>query len=257
MNKKLFFIVVMTAGIVINLLAQDARDIADKALSAIEFESMEMTSKLSIFDNRGNVRERQVIVATKKFGEIVKTLIKFISPADVRGTAMLIHDYKTDADDMWIYLPSLRKTRRIVSTEKGKNFMGSEFTNADMSKPNMDDFVYKLLGSEEVNGKMSWKIETACKDKNITVENGFSKKISYIDKNSYLTYKVEYFDPAGAMHKVMLISNYKKQSNGRHFAFDMEIKNLQNERKSQMVVEKFQLGSKLNEDSFSVSNLDK
>ena len=94
MNKKLFFIVVMTAGIVINLLAQDARDIADKALSAIEFESMEMTSKLSIFDNRGNVRERQVIVATKKFGEIVKTLIKFISPADVRGTAMLIHDYK-------------------------------------------------------------------------------------------------------------------------------------------------------------------
>ena len=76
----------------------------------------------------------------------------FTSPADVRGTAMLIYDYENKDDDMWIYMPAIRKIRRIVSSEKGKNFMGSEFTNADMSKPNMNDFDYRILSSETYSG---------------------------------------------------------------------------------------------------------
>lgn len=257
MKKNLFFLLILTGSLSINLIAQDARLIADKALSAIEFESMEMISRLSIFDQRGNVREREVVVATKKFGKVIKTLIKFNSPADVRGTGMLIFDYENEPDDMWVYLPSLRKSRRIVSSEKGKSFMGSEFSNADMSKPNMNDFEYKILGSEEINGKSSWKVEALSKDKNIAVENGFSKKVSYIDKNSYLTYKVEYYDLDGTFHKIMLIDNYKKQNNGKYFAFKMDIQNLKNSRKSLMVIEKFQLGSKLDENNFTVSNLEK
>lgn len=257
MNKKFFLVFILAISFVTNLIAQDARSIADKALSAIEFESMEMTSKLSIFDQRGNVRERQVVVATKKFGNIIKTLIKFISPADVKGTGMLIYDYENEADDMWVYLPSLRKSRRIVSSEKGKSFMGSEFSNADMSKPNMNDFEYKLLGTEEINGKLSWKVESVSKDRNIALENGFSKKVSYIDKNTYLTYKVEYYDLDGSFHKIMHIDNYEKQNNGRYFAYKMDIKNLKNERRSLMVIEKFQPGSKLDENNFSVSSLEK
>ena len=135
--------------------------------------------------------------------------------------------------------------------------MGSEFTNADMSKPNMNDFNYNMSGTVTISDKLCWKIESVCKDENIENENGFSKKIIYVDKNNYLTHKVEYYDVSGELSKVMTIGNYQKQINGRYFAFHMDIKNLQNERKSEMIVEQFQLNSAMNEDSFSTSALEK
>ncbi len=89
-----------------------------------------MTSTLKIYDNKGNVRVREVSNAMAKFSGTTKTLFKFLSPPEVKGTTILIYDYENKDDDMWIYMPSLRKTRRIVATEKGKSFMGSEFSNA-------------------------------------------------------------------------------------------------------------------------------
>ncbi|MDP2423619.1 MAG: outer membrane lipoprotein-sorting protein, partial [Bacteroidales bacterium] len=133
--------------------AQDARKISDDASKAIEFSSLEMVSTLRINDGKGGVRIRQVANATRKFGGVTKTMIKFLAPPYVKGTTMLIYDYEDKDDDMWIFLPSLRKSRRIISSEKGKSFMGSEFSNADMSKPNLDDFNWKMYGSELVDSK--------------------------------------------------------------------------------------------------------
>jgi hypothetical protein len=236
--------------------ASSPREIAEKASNSIEFKAMEMVSTLKIFDNRGNVRERQVAVAVKKFGETNKTMIKFLAPADVKGTAMLIHDYENKGDDMWVFMPSMRKTRRIVSSEKGKSFMGSEFSNADMGRPNIDDFNYTLLGEETINGKTCWKIESTSKTEAAAEEYGFSKQIAYIEKGTYLTHKVEYYDLYNDLLKIMTISDYKKQSNGSFFAFRMEMENMQNGRKSLMTVNQFQLGSNLKESDFSTTSLE-
>ena len=89
-----------------------------------------------------------------------KRIIKFLSPADVKGTGILIFDYPEKSDDMWIYLPALRKTRRIVSKEKSKSFMGSEFSNANMTAPGLDDFTYATIGEEELEGKFCIIIES-------------------------------------------------------------------------------------------------
>lgn len=257
MRSRFFIIIFLALTMAVSGHAQDPGDIAERAAGVIEYESMEMTSTLNIYDNRGNVRVRKVALATRKFGEVTKTLIKFISPADVRGTALLIFDYEDKPDDMWIYMPSLRKIRRIVSSERGKSFMGSEFSNADMSKPNLNDFTYSLHGTHEVNGLICWKVESKCKDENIAQENGFSRKLAYIEKNSYLTHKVEYYDLNDELQKILTFSKYEKQKNGKYFAFMMDIENLQNKRKSVMIVDQFQLGSELTESSFSTTNLNK
>ena len=237
--------------------SQDPREIYDKSSKTIEFESMEMVTTLNVYDNKGNSRVREVAVATNKFGETTKTQMRFLSPPDVKGTTILVYDYEDKSDDMWIYLPSLRKVRRIVSTEKGKSFMGSEFSNADMSKPNTTDFDYKLLGSETLDGKDFWKIESTCKTKEIADENGYLKRVSYIEKSTYLSHKSELYDKTGKLFKVMTMSDFRKQPNGRYFAYTMEMKNVQNNRRSEMKVNQFQLGSKLDENHFSVSNLEK
>ncbi|MBS4013159.1 MAG: outer membrane lipoprotein-sorting protein [Bacteroidetes bacterium] len=237
--------------------ANNPRDIAEKASNSIGFTSMEMSSTLKIFDNKGNVRERQVAVATKKFGDTYKTMIRFLAPADVKGTSMLIFDYEEKGDDMWIYMPSMRKTRRIVSSEKGRSFMGSEFTNANMSKPNFDDFNYSTIGTETIDGKEFWKIESICKTESIADEYGYSKQVAYIEKLSYLTHKVEYYDRYNELQKIMTISDFRKQSNGVYFAYYMEMNNVQNGRKSVMTVNLFQLGSSLKETDFSTTSLEK
>ncbi len=256
MKTKSYIVAVFSGFLFLNVLhGQDARQIADKSSDAIDMKAMEMVATLSIQDDKGNERVRQIATATKMFNNVTKTMMKFLSPADVKGTTMLVYDYEDKDDDMWIYLPALRKTRRIVSSEKSKSFMGSEFSNADMSKPNMDNFSYKLLGSESIAGKDCWIIEITCSDEDIEDENGFIRKVMYIEKTTYLARKMEYYDLDDELHKVMTINDYQKQSNGGYFAFSMEMKNVQNNRKSTLKVDQFQLGSSMSESSFSASNL--
>jgi len=170
---------------------------------------------------------------------------------------MLVYDYTDRNDDMWIYMPALRKMRRIVSSEKGKNFMGSEFTNADMSMPNIDDFEYKLMGEEIVNGKSCFVIESKSKNETVESQYGVSKRISYIEKSSFLTQKIDYYDLYGELNRVQTIKEYKKQPNGNYFAFYMEMENMQNGRKTVMTIDAFQQGSALTENTFSPAMLER
>ncbi len=257
MKTKLLIIAIILAVHAEPVFTQDARQIAERASDAIDVDAMEMSATLRIYDHRGNVRERELAVASRNFDNVHKTLMRFLSPPDVRGTAMLIYDYDDKGDDMWIYMPSLRRTRRIVSSEKGSSFMGSEFSNADMSTPNLEDFNYKLLGEETINGKNCWIVESTAKTPEIAEENGFNKQIAYIEKGTYLTHKVKYYDFHDELHKIMTISDYRKQPDGNYFAFKMEMKNVQNDRKSVYVVDQFQLGSELQERDFSTTALEK
>ena len=236
-------------------LGQDAREISKKANDAIQMNAMEMVSTLKIISAKGEERVRTISTATGKFGEVSKTLIRFIEPAEVRGTTLLIFDYENKDDDMWIYMPALRKTRRIVSSEKGKYFMGSEFTNADMSKPSLDDFDYKLLGEETINNVKCWIIEASCKNESIAEQYGYSKKTSYIEKTHVTPQRIEYQNKDNEIIREQTFKDYRRQPSGNYFAFNMEMINKKNNRRSIIITEKLQSGSTLQESFFSASTL--
>ena len=238
-------------------MSQSAREISDKAAKTVEISTFEMAQTLKIIDAKGNERIQKTSSKSLKTADGTKTLMVFNAPADVAGTSMLIYDYDVKEDDMWIYLPALRKTRRIVSTEKGQSFMGSEFTNADMSKPNIDDFEYKIISSETINGKACHVIEATPASKESLNSNGFSRKVSYIDKENYLCYKIEYYDLKGRHLKTQIIGDYRAVEGGNFFYYEMEMKNEQNGRKSVLVTDKFKAQSQMSEAQFSPSNLDK
>lgn len=251
--KTQLILTAIALAAVITVKAQDASEIADKSSKNIEFESSEMVSTLKIYDDKGNVRVRQVTAATKKFGQVTKTIMKFLAPADVKGTAILIYDHENKDDDMWLYLPSLRKTRRIVSNDKGKSFMGSEFSNADMSKPNHTDFDYKIAGNTRYSDKACWQIEATAKSDEMVAKYGYKKKIMTIDKSTFLPYKTDLYDVSGSLIKSMTMQDYRKQSTGKYFAFKMSMLNHINKRHSEIIIDTFQLGSKLTENDFSVN----
>lgn len=250
----LILIAVLTAPV---LCAQNAKEIGKKALDVTQIDAMEMVSTLRIYDPKGRERVRQISTASKKFGETTKVITKFIAPADVKGIGILVNDYDDKEDDMWIYLPALRKVRRIVSSEKSKSFMGSEFSNADMSKPNINDYTFTLIGTELYVGEDCWIIESVPKNDDIINELGFSRKVTLIAKANYCTYKVIYYDADDELHKKMLISGYEEVGNGKFMARQMEVNNFQNGRKSVLTIDKLQMGSTLTENNFTPAMLTK
>lgn len=247
---------ILTTVLIISLqsaFGQNAREISDKASSAINLATFEMTQTLKIIDAKGNQRVRQTTSKSLKSTDSFKTLITFNSPADVAGTSMLVYDYDKKEDDMWIYMPALRKSRRIVSSEKSQNFMGSEFTNADMSKPNPDEYTYKLLPETKYDGSDCYVVEMTPISKDISTKMGFTKKTCFIDKSNYLTKKIEYFDASGKKTKEMMYKNYEMIDtvNKKYFAKYMEVVNLSNGRKSIITVDKINTKAQIKESDVS------
>ena len=251
--KKLFFLLNTILPLILSTYSeaasqdQSAAQIIRKATDLVDLKNTSMKISLKIYNSSGNVRVREINSYSISSQGATKTLIRFTSPPDQKGIAMLIHDYPDKSDDMWIYLPSLRKTRRMVSTEKGSSFMGSEFLNADMSRPDIEDFTYTFKKSSVIEGRDCWVIESLPVNETVARENGCSKKISYISKEDGLCYRTEYFDSKRVLERRQNIKKYKKCSSGRFIADFLESINEKNGRRSTIeisdIVEKVTLGS--------------
>ncbi|MDZ7796672.1 MAG: outer membrane lipoprotein-sorting protein [Candidatus Marinimicrobia bacterium] len=221
------------------LFAETARDIILSSRERSKLKGLEAVSTLIIRDAKDRERVRTTAMASKSYsGDIEKRIIRFLEPADVNGMGMLIVDYEDREDDMWIYLPVTRRSRRIVSSEKSSSFMGSEFSKADMSAPNPDDFHYVLLGEDEKQGRSCWKIEirpvsTAAED-----EYGFLRKITWITKKERVAVHSEYYDFDNILHKVLTVTDFESVSEAppRYLITHMKIRNVQDGRSSDMIM---------------------
>jgi len=239
----------------------DAKRIVDASFQATKLSGSEMLSTMTIFDSRGRERIRKIATVTKLYesGKTEKRLIRFLSPADIKGTGLLTYDYEKKDDDMWLFMPALRKTRRIVSTEKAKNFMGSEFTYADMTPPILDDFTYEMLGEEEVAGTACWKIEMTPADDDVADENGFSKRVTFIAKQDHVIRKAVYYDLDGELHKELTVDKVTEidPENHKYRPLHMMMVNKQNGRRSVLNVEEIQFNPDVKDEFFTTRYLER
>ena len=164
-------------------------------------------------------------------------MIRFIEPADVRGTSMLVFDNKNSADEMWIYLPALKKTRRIVTSEKGKSFMSSEFSNADMASPAIPDFTYRHLEKSGTNNQ--WIIESTPVNEDKADEYGFSRKISYVSMDKNQVQKMEFYNFDNELFKVIeiksFLSSQRRKIYGKEYAGEQPVTQAGNQRSSSAI----------------------
>ncbi|MCK5138052.1 MAG: MMPL family transporter [Bacteroidales bacterium] len=230
----------LVAFVYSSVSGQNPRDIINKSHEVVKVSSFEAVSTLTITDSKGNKRIRKNSMASMSLPDgTEKRIIKFLSPAEVKGTGILIFDYPEKSDDMWIYLPALRKTRRIVSREKSKSFMGSEFSNANMTAPGLDDFTYKMLGEELINGKACYKIEAVPVSSDLEDEYGYSQSLLWVDKKNYLVHQIRYFDFDGELFKTISNREFRKldEANEKYMITNMHASNHSNGRSSEMVME--------------------
>jgi len=149
-----------------------------------------------------NVRLKNLEVS----GDGDKSLSIFDEPADVKGTTSLTWSHSTKPDEQWLYLPALKRVKRISSKNKSGPFMGSEFAFEDIGSQEVDKYTYKYLRDENLGSTPTFVTERYPTDKN----SGYTKQIAWIEQDRYLALKVEYYDRKGTLLKTLTSSDYQQ-----------------------------------------------
>ncbi len=257
--KKLHVIIfcLLYAGL---MSAQSALDIMQNSREKTKLSGFETISTLIIRDAKQRERVRKTAMASKAYpGNIEKRIIRFMEPADVKGMGMLIIDKDNIEDDMWVYIPANRQSRRIVSSEKSKSFMGSEFANADMTAPNLQDFNFELLGEEMISNQLCWKIEMRPINASKEDEYGYLRKISWINKSNNIMVKSDYYDFENELYKSLNVLKYHELDpvNHKFIITNMKIDNIRNGRSSDMVMDQVLFNPNVPEKYFTIAYLEK
>jgi hypothetical protein len=143
----------------------------------------------------GNKEKRLMRHYAKEMDDgTIRGLMVFMAPADIAGTALLTWENKDRESDQWLYLPAQKKIQRIAKGSKKNYFMGTDFTYEDMEPEDIDNFQYTVLRSETVDGLDSWIIEAIPANKEKRKESGYAKRVMWINKQNYVTSRVEFHD---------------------------------------------------------------
>ncbi|MBW2589944.1 MAG: outer membrane lipoprotein-sorting protein [Deltaproteobacteria bacterium] len=177
----------------------DARDDGDNQISDME---------MILIDKKGKERIRKIHAFSKDKGEDILKLMFFQHPADVKDTAFLTIDYDDPDkdDDQWLYLPALKKTKRIASTDKSGSFMGSDLTYSDMTSRNLEDYdytFYEKAKEKEVKGAKTWVIWSIPRSKDIIKETGYEKSLIFVRHDNFFVIRALHWVRDGGYKKYM------------------------------------------------------
>lgn len=179
------------------------------------------------------------------------SLNEFLWPADVKGTKLLTHAFKEKSDDQWLYMPAIKRVKRISSRNKSGSFMGSEFSYEDMGSQEPEKFNYKYIAKGKYKGRPVHKIERVPKDK----YSSYSKQHIYDDVERKIVLKIEYFDKKGELLKVAEFSKVKKLYKDMYRALKIHMKNVQTKKESILTWKKRKLGVKVSKSKFQSTKM--
>ncbi|MCP4429443.1 MAG: outer membrane lipoprotein-sorting protein [Gammaproteobacteria bacterium] len=207
---------------------------------------------MELKNRNGDISVRQLRTLTLEvINDGDKIMSVFDKPTDVKGTSMLTFSHKQGNDDQWLYLPALKRVKRINSSNKSGPFMGSEFAYEDISSQEVEKYSYRWLRDEQLNGQDCFVIERYPLDK----KSGYNRQMVWIDKAEYRMQKVDFYDRKDSLLKTLLVSGYQQYLGKFWRAEEMEMTNHQNGKSSRLVSSNYQFQTGLNERDFNKNSL--
>jgi hypothetical protein len=175
-----------------------------------------------------------------------KSMVLFETPRDIQGTALLSHAKILDPDDQWLYLPALKRVKRISSSNKSGPFVGSEFAFEDFTAIELNKFDYEYIGVESCGGLQCDVVKRIPRYEN----SGYTKQVSWVDQVDFQLRKVEFYDRRGDLLKVLELSDYRKYENGIWRAHLLSMSNIQTKKQTDLVYETYAFDAELEDSDF-------
>jgi len=254
MKRVIAISVAILIGNYTPIMAQTAQErgleIAQAATKADEgFGSLQVNLKMILKNKNGQVSEREM---TNKVLELIedgdKSMVYFNTPKDVKGTSTLTFTHKVGSDDQWLYLPSIKRVKRISSSNKSGPFMGSEFAFEDLSSDEVEKYAYTFI--EEKDGLLIVEQDP------VDAKSGYSRRlVSYNKNKGYRIEKIEFYDRKNALLKTLLYSDYKQYRNKHWRPGKMVMTNHLSNKETTLLFSDYNLGLELSEEDFTENAL--
>ncbi len=253
-NKKIAFITLIIIFSTTNISAQTSAErgleIAKEAASRDDGWVDSTVSMQMILTNRhGLTSERNMrMKSLEVIGDGDKSLFIFDTPRDIRGTAFLTFSHIHKPDQQWMYLPALKRVKRISSRNKSGPFMGSEFAFEDLSSQEVERFTYNFLREEPCNnGANCWVMERFPVDK----FSGYTKQIVWLDSTEYKAIKIDFYDRKHSLLKTLTFLDYQQHLGKFWRANKMQMVNHQTGKSTKLLYENFQFNTGLTQADFN------
>jgi len=239
----------------------DGRWVMEQVDARDDGDNMIIDSVMILIDKNGRERRRDMKSFSKDKGKDTLRLQFFLSPADVKDTGFLTYDYYSgeEDDDQWLYLPDLRKTKRIATSDKSSAFMGSDFSYADMTRRVVDEWTYKILKEDEVGGHKVWLVEAVPVSKAVEDRYGYTKSIIFVRQDIFFEVRAIHVLNEGKKVKYMEVKELE-QIDGVWVATERWIKTTRSKRtlhSTKLIWDNVLMNQDLDESYFSVRQLEK
>ncbi|MBN1648348.1 MAG: outer membrane lipoprotein-sorting protein [Spirochaetales bacterium] len=251
--KKILF----TAGLLLSLAmsasALTADEIMDKVIDTQTADSSALDIIMNLQESNGETSQRRLQTLMCKSDGETKTITIFLEPARVKNTRFLTISHKDRADDQWIYLPALRKVKRIAAGEQEGSFMGSDFSYSDMSSGNLsdDNAKHTLLREEQLDGYDCYVVESLPGS-----DSTYAKTVVWADKKTWLTVKVEFYRKSdSSLQKLLRCSDFT-QNSGRWYAATTVMETVETGHKTILEIKQVKYGIKIDPGYFSTRFLE-
>jgi hypothetical protein len=233
--------------------AQKGLDIARAADRANDgFSAEKATVTMELINAHGDVTRRKLILESlegKDDGD--KSKVTFEWPADVKGTKLLTWTHRSRDDDQWLYLPAIKRVRRIGGSNKTGSFMGSEFAYEDLASTEVEKYTYKYVDEPRVGARDTYRLERVPVDR----DSGYLREVVWLDKEFQNPLRVEYYDRRGALLKVASFAGYTRYARLWR-ASSVVMENVQTKKRSVLTFEKRQLRAALAPHDFDSARLE-
>ncbi len=232
---------------------QKGLEIAQKADEVDQgFESSEVSLTMVLTNKQGQESTRYLQNKTLELTEDGdKSMVVFDSPKDVKGTATLTFTHKEGADDQWLYLPAVKRVKRISSSNKSGPFVGSEFAYEDLSSQEVEKYTYKFLREESLDGTATYVVERDPLDP----KSGYTRQIVWYNKDNYRLEKIEYYDRKNALLKTLTYGTYKLYLDKHWRAGELNMVNHQTGKATKLLFKDYAFKVGLSDNDFSQNSL--
>lgn len=218
------------------------------------FGDTRVVMQMTLRNKNGDERTRQMNSRSLEVADDGdKSLIVFNDPADVKGTALLTHSHKVGQDDQWLFLPALKRTKRISSSNKSGPFVGSEFAYEDLSSQEVEKYTYKFLRDETMDGQDFFVVERYPVDK----KSGYTRQIAWMDQEHYRVHKVEFYDRKKSLLKTLISSDFNQYLDQYWRPLKMEMVNHQTGKSTLLTFADYEFQTGLDNSDFTRNSLQK